>query len=111
MLEPYNWANMIQLNFMLSNTCVFIGLSLTDPNLRRLLEIASLKKNDEDSCSRHYAIMRRFKLEDSQQEKTIKIFEAVNESLQESFFEELGIHIILVDEYSEIPEILKQIKS
>lgn len=111
MLEPYNWANMVQLNYMLNNTCVFIGLSMTDPNLRRLLEIAAQKRADDDSMCRHYAVMRRFRLGDAQENKTIKSFEGVNESLQESFFEELGINIIWVDDYSEIPEIVKQIKS
>ena len=111
MLEPYNWANMVQLNYMINNTCVFIGLSLTDPNMRRLLEIAAQKKTDDDSICRHYAIMRRFRIGDSQEKNTIKSFQGVNESLQESFFEELGINIIWVDDYSEIPEIVKQIKS
>ena len=30
MLEPYNWANISQLNYMINNTCFFIGLSMTD---------------------------------------------------------------------------------
>lgn len=34
MLEPYNWANISQLNYMINNTCFFIGLSMTDPNMR-----------------------------------------------------------------------------
>ena len=37
MLEPYNWANISQLNYMINNTCFFIGLSMTDPNMRRLM--------------------------------------------------------------------------
>ena len=111
MLEPYNWANMVQLNYMISNTCVFVGLSMTDPNMRRLLEIAAQKKTDNESICKHYAIMRRFSLKDSTENNTIKSFEGVNESLQESFYQELGINIIWVDEYSEIPEILRQIKS
>ncbi len=111
MLDPYNWANMVQLNYMLNSTCVFIGLSMTDPNMRRLLEIAAQKKTDDDAVCKHYAIMRRFRLGDSQEENTIKSFEGVNEALQESFFAELGINIIWYDEYSEIPRILKQIKS
>lgn len=109
MLEPYNWANIVQLNYMTNNTCVFIGLSMTDPNMRRLLEIAAQKRPDDELC-RHYAIMRRFKIGDSQEKDTVKSFEGVNESLQESFFAELGINIIWVDEYSEIPKILQRIK-
>ena len=111
MLEPYNWANMTQLNYMISNTCVFIGMSMTDPNMRSLLEIAAQNKTDEEMRCRHYAIMRRFRIGDTQEKDTIKMFEHVNDSLQESFFGELGINIIWIDEYYEIPEILKQIKS
>ena len=110
MLEPYNWANMIQLNFMLHNTCVFIGLSMSDPNMRRLLEIAAKKKNEDDSACQHYAIMRRFHIQNSEKDSALKKFEHINESLQESFFQEIGINIIWVDDYSEIPDILRQIK-
>lgn len=111
MREPYNWANMVQLNYMINNTCVFIGLSMTDPNMRRLLEIAGQKKIDGDSLCRHYAIMRRFRIKDAQEKDAIKTFEGVNESLQELFFEEMGINVIWVDDYSEVPEILRQMKS
>lgn len=60
MLEPYNWANISQLNYMINNTCFFIGLSMTDPNMRRLLEIAAQKRTENDGECQHYAIMRRF---------------------------------------------------
>ncbi len=58
MLEPYNWANISQLNYMINNTCFFIGLSMTDPNMRRLLEIAAQKRTENDGECQHYAIMR-----------------------------------------------------
>ena len=110
MLEPYNWANITQLNYMTNNTCVFIGLSMTDPNMRRLLEIAAQKRGDiKDNC-KHYAIMRRFTIASSDDSSPTKSFENVNEALQESFFKELGINIIWYDDFPEIPGILKQIK-
>lgn len=110
MLEPYNWANMVQLNFMMNNTCIFIGLSMTDPNMRRLLEIATQKNTEGDSICKHYAIMLRFHIQDSENNNALKKFESVNESLQESFFKELGINIIWIDDYSEIPSLLRKIK-
>jgi phospholipid N-methyltransferase len=110
MLEPYNWANISQLNYMINNTCFFIGLSMTDPNMRRLLEIAAQKRTENDGECQHYAIMRRFKIKDSEEVESIKSFERVNESLQESFFKELGVNVLWIDEFSEIPILLKQIK-
>lgn len=110
MLEPYNWANISQLNYMINNTCLFIGLSMTDPNMRRLLEIAAQKRTENDSDCQHYAIMRRFRMKESAEVDSIKSFERVNETLQESFFKELGVNVIWIDEFSEIPAMLKQIK-
>lgn len=110
MLEPYNWANISQLNYMINNTCLFIGLSMTDPNMRRLLEIAAKKRIENDGECQHYVIMRRFKIKDSEEAESIKSFERVNESLQESFFKELGVNVLWIDEFSEIPILLKQIK-
>jgi hypothetical protein len=52
--NPYSWANLIQLSLLLSQSCLFVGASLTDPSIRRLL----------DTCVKlpiahqHYAIMR-----------------------------------------------------
>lgn len=110
MLEPYNWANTTQLNYMTNNTCVFIGLSMTDPNMRRLLEIAAQKRTDMKDTCRHYAVMRRFTIDSSDKSNSIKSFENVNDALQESFYKELGINIIWFDDFKEIPGILKNIK-
>lgn len=110
MLEPYNWANISQLNYMVNNTCLFIGLSMTDPNMRRLLEIAAQKSAENDGDCQHYVIMRRFRIKEAEQVDSIKSFERVNETLQESFFKELGINVIWIDEFGEIPVLLKQIK-
>lgn len=46
----------------------------------------------------------------SEEVESIKSFERVNESLQESFFKELGVNVLWIDEFSEIPILLKQIK-
>lgn len=54
-----NWANLTQLNFLLNSTCIFIGLSMADPNLRRLLDIASKKSKVNTDCCKHYVILER----------------------------------------------------
>jgi hypothetical protein len=39
-IDPFSWSNLIQLNKLTQNTCLFVGVSLTDPNMRRLLDVA-----------------------------------------------------------------------
>ena len=109
-LESYNWANITQINFLMTHTCIFIGLSLTDPNLRRLLEIAAQKNINNDSKSKHYAVLRRTTFKAYQDIESVKSFEKVNLSLQELYYQELGLNIIWVDDFEEIPNILKSFK-
>ncbi|MDQ0919167.1 SIR2 family protein [Paenibacillus sp. V4I5] len=114
MLDPYSWSNLIQLNYLRENTCLFIGLSLTDPNLRRLLDIAS-RKQESDIC-KHYAILRRelYHKKDSNHSninlRNIQKFDTVNQKLQEEYYKELGLNVIWVDDYNEIPSILEKIR-
>ena len=96
---------------MITHTCVFIGLSLTDPNLRRLLEIVAQKNINSDEQPKHYAILRRSTFANYQNIESIRSFEKVNQSLQEAYYRELGLNIIWVDDFKEIPNILKSIKS
>lgn len=43
----YNWTNIIQTKYLMDYTCVFLGLSFSDPNQRRILEnTASFISND-----------------------------------------------------------------
>ncbi len=38
--DPYSWANIAQLSLLTSKSVLFVGLSMQDPNLRRLIDIA-----------------------------------------------------------------------
>lgn len=49
---PYSWGNLIQTAMLTNSTCVFVGTSITDPNLRRLLRSTSIIRS-----SSHYAFL------------------------------------------------------
>jgi len=111
-IDPYSWSNIIQLNLLRENTCLMIGLSMNDPNLRRLLAI-SAKRIEEP---RHYAILMRQEFLITKDVKTelkdesIQVFANVNQELQEKTFQQLGINIVWVESYEEIPSILDSIR-
>ncbi len=53
--SPYAWANHLQIELLREKTCLFIGLSMKDPNLRRLLRISSGKHREP----KHVVCLRR----------------------------------------------------
>lgn len=104
--DPFNWSNIVQVNCFRENVCLFIGCSLTDPNIRRLLDSSMCRNN------MHYAIMLRNSLPkkiDDVNDDIWKSYVIVDKQLTEQFYSSIGIKIIWVDDYSEIPIILKAI--
>lgn len=57
--DPYHWSNLVQLTHLREKSCLMIGLSLDDPNIRRLMDIVS----NPSLPPRHYALLQRVKLE------------------------------------------------
>lgn len=96
-IDPYSWSNLTQLNTFSTNVCLFVGLSLSDPNLRRLLDI-SWRRNQR--C-KHYIIMKKSSLESRTAEISTMLFEQDANSL--------GLNVIWCSDFSEIPDILLKI--
>ena len=96
-IDPYSWSNLIQLNTFSTNICLFVGLSLSDPNLRRLLDI-SWRRNQR--C-KHYIIMRKTPQKSRTDEIATMLFEQDANSL--------GLNVIWCSDFSEIPSILSSI--
>ncbi len=111
----YHWSNLVQLNSLKESTCVMIGLSMTDPNLRRLLEIASRSIEKP----KHYAFLKRISIEEFTTDNskrvvnapqiTIKTFLDRHHSLNEEVLKELGVNIIWYENYEDIPKIITEI--
>lgn len=114
MLDSYHWANLVQLNYFRERTCLFIGMSMTDPNVRRLLEIAKQKQPEQDAC-KHYIILQRDSFSGIQNGEgidgeNIKKFAMVHQKLKEAELSELGLNVIWVDNHAEIPNLLDELR-
>jgi len=128
----YGWSNLTQINKFKDYNCLFIGLSFTDPNLRRLLDISKNERGDDEIhhyCFRkkyeHEVVKNRFKklleeneeLLDEKQDSELNLDEVVKEliKLMENFEENdalsFGVGIIWIDDYKEIPAYLSNIRS
>lgn len=115
MSDAYNWSNLTQLNFFRENTCLFIGQSGTDPNLRRLLEIAKQRTK----VSKHYIILKRTEKEkflkdftdNIPKETTLNTIIEVHHKLQELSFDEIGLNVLWVNDFDEIVTIINKIKN
>lgn len=112
--ESYHWSNLVQLSNLRDNHCLMVGLSMTDPNLRRLLDIAS-RNSDK---TRHYAFMKRLSIDEFAYENKLQIISNIDgaqkfldrhHSLNEEIMRELGVSIVWYTDYDEIPTILKSI--
>ena len=95
------WSNLAQLNCLREHTCLFIGCSLTDPNLRRLLDVAG-RTNERP---RHFAFLPRNSAagDGTVNEEALEIYKDIDSSLREKYYAAMGLNIIRVDDFKEIP--------
>ena len=89
--ESYHWSNIEQLHALANTTCFFIGLSMKDPNIRRLLDVA--QERDRDRY--HYAFLyrREFKAPD----------------MVDKLLNELRVKVIWFWSLHQLPELLKKV--
>ena len=89
--ESYNWGNVEQLHALCRSTCFFIGLSMMDPNLRRLIDI-SIDGSEIEPV--HYAFLRRIEYDVPFMEKIMRGF---------------GINCIWYNNFEDLPNLIYQL--
>lgn len=123
--DSYHWSNVEQLHALSRMHCFFVGLSMNDPNLRRLLDIAQRMNKSNGDC--HYAFLKRTQLKKyctSDVEKTCKyvhvsdslidrkkqkeIYE-LNYAIIENIFMNLGVRIIWYEDHNELPALIAEV--
>lgn len=123
--SAFHWSNIEQLHAMTRMHGFFVGLSMTDPNVRRLLDVA--RKMNMTSDENHYAFLRRTKLEKycvSDIEKSCKYVHVseslidkkkqkeiydLNYTVIESIFLELGVQVIWFEGFDELPSLVARV--
>ena len=112
--DYYHWSNLVQLDFLKSRTCIFVGLSMLDPNLRRMLDLAKEVDADNNTIKKHFAILQRDSLYKKKSKEVnvehIKAFEKSNQHIKEKYYEGLGVNVIWYDKHIEIPKLLQLIR-
>lgn len=93
---------------LVSKTFLFIGFSFTDPNLEYIL--SRIRITFQNNQRKHYCIFREVKPEPGE---TIEDFEyrKIKQALAINDLLRFNIHALIINEYSEITEILKEIEN
>tara|TARA_R110002074_G_scaffold46113_1_gene118996 strand:+ start:578 stop:907 length:330 start_codon:yes stop_codon:yes gene_type:complete len=106
--DPYSWSNIVQMKALREKTCVLIGLSGVDPNLRRLFSIHSQKSA---SCKHYILLERQFKPSISEKSSKTQEFSKLHHKIQEDTFKEIGLNVIWYNEHTEVPSILEELRN
>ncbi|NIH66439.1 SIR2 family protein [Modestobacter marinus] len=112
--DPFHWTNIVQLNAIREHACLFVGLSMTDPNLRRMLDIGARSVD----TARHYAFMRRENLSTARRsvkelksisDPSLRKFLDMHHGLVEEILMSLGVRVLWFDSFEEITDAVQDL--
>jgi hypothetical protein len=98
--DPYSWANIAQLTLLCGFSVLFIGLSMQDPNLRRLIDVSRARGFNQQ----HFAVFKDPRRGADEEKRAGKLRELIELDLRS-----LGVTPWFVDEHGTIAEILEKI--
>ena len=92
---------------LISKTFLFIGFSFTDPNLDYIL--SRIRVNYQNNQRKHYCFFREVKKESNESNEDFE-YRKTKQALIINDLLRFNIHVLLVEEYYEISEILKEVE-
>ncbi len=101
--SPNIWSNIAILRVLLESVCLFVGTSLEDPNLRRLLDAS----HREQPSKKHY-ILTKSPIA-GEQDLRSPVAQAILEVFAASY-QQLGVTPIWFENFDEIPSILDKVR-
>lgn len=101
---PYSWANLIQIYLLMNYSVLFVGCSLNDPSIRRLLDIAKKMR----VTHQHFALLKNPTYHPEVRGWNGLAYTNLDR-LREADLGDRGITALWFKEYSESPEILHSI--
>lgn len=104
-LRPFLWSNIEQLHALQNHNCFFVGMSMTDPNLRRLLDSTKGGKNSRNQQDFHcFAFLSKNSVTEG-----IRQGREAYLDRQRSILENLGVRVVWYDDHNELPDLLKKL--
>ena len=104
--RAFMWSNVEQLHALQNNNCFFVGLSMTDPNLRRLLDFTKSEASNNNKGDSHCFA---FLMKDCMTEGVKSDREQFLEE-QKYILENLGVRVIWYDDHNELPKLLDSLQ-
>jgi hypothetical protein len=84
---------------------LFVGLSMEDPNIRRLIDVTHRQYPD----NLNYAVLpRKLPLKDLR-DNSESVLKNLFEEVETKSFEKIGVRVIWIDNYAEAPSLIQQI--
>lgn len=111
--NPHDNATLTQQTALETGTCLYIGISFTDPNMRRLADVYIKRHQNCKKNPRHYLIKQKPRTNLNweycflSQKKVLEQIMFLEERDAESF----GLRIIWIDEFNEIAQLFKDIRN
>lgn len=105
--DPYRWSNMTQIGHLGKHVGLFVGLSMTDPNIRRLIDLTHRQFPDVN----HYALIRRRALIRGGGGQEARVLRNLYEDLEAKAFEGMGIRVLWVDQEKDTARMLRAVSA
>ncbi len=93
------WVNDVQKEALSKGLSLFVGMSMNDPNLRRLLE--EIKSEGYKGC-KHFAFLTEWDFFNN-------LSFVPKKEIVEKMFHELGVDVIWYKDYNELPKLLREL--